>query len=282
MPSGWGGGGIHTLDIYADGTMAAGINGSINAYMNDYAGGTVNGGGQTVATSPNGANYVYQAATNGGAETATNGTVISQNGGNYAAMTAANNNTPSSPEIYTNGIIDAGNGVGAGSYFGMYNGSWWANNAGNSTQSGNTNVQGQTATGNLYISGSTGTNNPSGGNSGYLGFVQSNIEPGWGCGGSNLPATRLSADPQGQILQCVAGTWQFLGGLGAGPYYFSLPTWNGSSTGEQIPGTWVYCAMASVGTTGKNDGENFNDGVTENGPGSWYMWGEAVTAACYQ
>lgn len=257
LPKGWFGG-ITTRDLYGvNGTVAEGTgNGaSPQATLSDYGNGTAGTGGVVDVNAPN---------------------------GNYASMNASA--TGSNPEIDTNGIIDAGNGFGAGNYFGMDNGSWYAYNNGDTDQNGNASVQGQVSAGNIYISGSTGTNNPSGGSSGYLGFTDDpNVYVGGTCGNAiGEPATALASNAQGQILQCYGRTWQTLGGLGSGPYYYSLPTWNGSSTGEQIPGSWAYCAMASVGTTGKNDGENFNDGVEEVSPGIWDMWGEAVTAACYQ
>ena len=268
MPSGWGGG-IHTWDMYANGTVAAGVNGSQGAYMNDFSGG-YGGGGEVATASPNGANIAYMQSNNSGSSIATNGTVQ----GSYVKSTG----------IVAGANVQASNSVGAGSYFGTYGGTWWADNAGNSSQSGNAIVEGQVSAGNIYLSGNTGTNNPSGGSSGYLGFVNNaNVSLGGACGAAiGEPATALAADAQGQILKCYGGTWQTLGGLGSGPYYYSLPTWNGSNTSEQIPGSWAYCAMASVGTTGQNDGQNFNDGVEEVSPGIWDMWGEAVTAACYQ
>ena len=268
MPSGWGGG-IHTWDMYANGTVAAGVNGSQGAYMNDFSGG-YGGGGEVATASPNGANIAYMQSNNSGSSIATNGTVQ----GSYVKSTG----------IVAGANVQASNSVGAGSYFGTYGGTWWADNAGNSSQSGNAIVEGQVSAGNIYLSGNTGTNNPSGGSSGYLGFVNNaNVSLGGSCGAAiGEPATALAADAQGQILKCYGGTWQTLGGLGSGPYYYSLPTWNGSNTSEQIPGSWAYCAMASVGTTGQNDGQNFNDGVEEVSPGIWDMWGEAVTAACYQ
>lgn len=239
MPSGWGGG-IHTWDIYANGTFAAGENGTQGAFMNDSNGGMYNGG-QVAVYSPNSANYAYMYAQNGNTAIVTNGEVLSQSGSNYAYMNAINNNTSGSPEILTNGIIDATNGVGVGNYFSTYNGNWWADNTGNSSQAGNSSVSGQVSAGNIYISGSTGTNDPSGGNSGYLGFEDNpNVVVNGPCGDSiGEPAAALASDAQGQILSCYGGHWQALGGNSAPLQMYSADL----HSGQTFPGQWQFCAV---------------------------------------
>lgn len=118
FPSGWGGG-IHTWDIYANGSFAAGVDGSIGAIMNDRGG----DGGQVYVNSQNSANYAYMDAQNGSAYVDTNGMMQ----GGY---------------INSTGDVNAQNELTVGPASG-YGGNWWANNAGDSSQAGNAYVGGQ-------------------------------------------------------------------------------------------------------------------------------------------
>ena len=126
FPGGWGGG-IHSWDIYANGTVGAGENGSLNAYMNDFDGG-IGGGGEVVTNSPNGANYAYMQSSNNGSSIVTNGN-IQANGqvqANYdvtlgTANGAANIGWGCGP----NGAI-AANANGSGQVLACEGGTWQA------------------------------------------------------------------------------------------------------------------------------------------------------------
>ena len=233
-----------------------------------------------------GSNYYYGDGSNAAVRTPGGFYVQNQNGSGPASIDEVNNVWGSGElqggYINSTGDVNAQNALTVGPASGV-GGNWWANNAGDSGQSGNLWASGNINTPGFYAdnNGYSGTTDTfTAGSRVILGTAFGTANIGGGCSPNGEIAA--NANGSGQVLACQGGTWQSTTGLGAGPYYFSLPTWNGSSTSEQIPGSWAYCGMASVGTTGQNDGENFNDGVEESSPGIWDMWGEAVTAACYQ
>ncbi|MEY2341434.1 shufflon system plasmid conjugative transfer pilus tip adhesin PilV [Acidithiobacillus sp. IBUN Pt1247-S3] len=198
FPSDWGGG-IHTWDLYANGTLAAGENGSQGAYMNDDSGG-FGSGGESVVSSPNGANYAYMNANNGGSSVVTNGTVQ----GGYVNSTG---NVNAQNTLTVNG----GN-------------AWWANNAGDSSQAGNADVNGQVQAGYDVTLGTAGGD--------------ANI--GWGCG--QYGAIAANANGSGQILACQGGTWQAMGGSNGQPLQmYSQDLF----AGQTMPGYWQFCASTS-------------------------------------
>ena len=192
FPAGWLGG-MTTRDLKAEDSIAAGPPGQVQAYMTDYGSGTKDSGGQVLVTDPS--------------------------DGGYAAMNSTS--TGSLPEIYTNGIVDAGNGFGAGNYYAMYNGSWWANNAGDSSQSGNAYVGGQ-VTANYDAT---------------LGTAGGSANIGWGC--SPNGAIAANANGSGQVLACQGGSWQAMGGNNTPLQMYSedLPS------GQIFPGQWQFCAV---------------------------------------
>ncbi|MHB1678776.1 MAG: shufflon system plasmid conjugative transfer pilus tip adhesin PilV, partial [Sulfuriferula sp.] len=110
-PSGWYGG-VHTWDMYANGTVGTGENGSVNAYMNDFNGGIGNGG-QVVTSSPSGNTYAYMQANNGGASVVTNGNI------NTPGFYANNNGYSGTTDTFT-----AGSRVILGTAFGSANVGW--------------------------------------------------------------------------------------------------------------------------------------------------------------
>lgn len=124
FPGGWGGG-IHSWDIYANGTVGTGENGSLNAFMNDFDGG-MGGGGQVVTKSPNGANYAYMQSQNGGASIVTNGNINAggQVQANYdATLGTAGGSASLGGQCGPNGSI-AANSNGSGQILSCVNGQW--------------------------------------------------------------------------------------------------------------------------------------------------------------
>ncbi len=264
MPNGWGGG-IHTWDMYANGTVAAGVNGSQGVSMSDMSGG-YGGGGQISTTSANNANYAYMQSNNGGSDVVTNGLIYSQNGGNYAGMQASNNNTPGSPEIYTNGIIDAGTAFG-GNDFTMFNGSWWANNAGDSSQTG-------TATANKVY-----TNND-------VRFQQTGYSAGGGCSGVAVVNGYANGNA-GQLLYCQNGQWQAMGQSAF--IQNGNPAWmafNPVGSGGGSVGPYRFCTVSAVYAGGSGGGAAVYpiSGPNAYGQYDWYINGNPDTnywIACY-
>jgi len=229
FPGGWGGG-IHSWDIYANGTVGTGENGSLNAYMNDFNGG-IGGGGQVVTTSPNGGNYAYMSSTNNGASVVTNGTVQ----GGYVNSTG-NVNAQNALTV---------NGGSAG----------WINNQGNGAVA-------QTFTGNALGANWIWSNGSI--QAGYqmqLGTAGGSANVGWGC--SPNGAIAANANGSGQLLSCVNGTWQE---PQSAPSYtqeatFLLPNING---GENV-GYWRLCTISGRSNTGGG-----YVGVSTNGPENAY------------
>jgi hypothetical protein len=245
LPSGWGGG-IHTWDIYVNGTVATGLNGSQGAYMSDFNGGMY-GGGQVGTSSPNNANYAYMQANNGGSSMVTNGTVQ----GGYVNSTGnvnAQGSVTSQNDVLANNVINANNGVGAGNYFGMYNGSWWANNAGDSSQSGNAYVGGQ-VTANYDAT---------------LGTAGGSANVGWGCGPNG--AIAANANGSGQVLACQGGSWQAMGGqwLQSGSPFWQAYDPVGNMTAR-------FCAISGLYVGGGGGGASVNPVSGPNGAGQ-YVW----------
>lgn len=231
MPAGWQGG-MTTRDLIGvNGTIGEGTGNGAQpqAYLNDYGNGSQGGsGGQVVAVDP--AN------------------------GNYAVMNSAVNTGGVAPEIYTNGIIDAGTGVGSNS-FATFNGAWWANNSGDSSQ-----------TGNAYVGGQVTANYDA-----VLGTAGGTANVGWGCSPNGEIAA--NANGSGQLLVCQNGQWTANGSpriigqwwLGTtGFYNFVYLT------------TAAYCSMNAYGQYA-----NTEAGVQalSGGPGAynWYYFNNGST-----
>ena len=239
MPSGWGGG-IHTWDMYANGTVAAGVNGSQGAYMSDSAGG-YGGGGEVATASPNGANNASVVSTNVASYIST----TDGNNGNYAVMNSTN--TGSNPEIYTNGIID-GNTFGGNGYA-MYNGSWWADSAGNSAQSG------QAAASEFYTSGD-------------VRFQQTGYSAGGSCNGVAVVNGYANGNA-GQLLYCQNGQWQAMGGQ----MYFDVGSTGHGNTNFAAwnLGNWDYCGLIGAGNASNGEDTVYpSGGPYSNGQYTWY------------
>ena len=164
--------------------------------------------------------------------------------GIYASMNpAATGNTP---VIATNGIID-GNTFGGNGYA-MYNGSWWANNAGDSSQSGN-----------LYAGGQIHA-----GYDAWLGTANGTANAGWGC--SDYGEIAASGSGNGQALMCNGSSWQAMGSMtGYNQVGFETIPGNGSSNF----GIWEFCSITG------HQGQGADELVPVAGPyvvGNHYAW----------
>jgi hypothetical protein len=230
FPGGWGGG-IRTWDIYANGTVGTGENGSLNAYMNDFDGNSFGGGGQVGTASPNGANYAYMQSSNGGSSVVTNGTVQ----GGYVNST---------------GNVNAQYDSTASNAFVMDNGSWFVNNAGDSSQ-----------TGNAYVGGQVVANYDA-----RLGTANGTASQNAGC--SEYGEIAASANGNGQLLMCNGNSWQPTGG--GLTYEGEWQIITGTDTSEYI-GYYDICAITQYGTLGFDESGVYPAaGPYANGT---YLWG---------
>ncbi|MDA8254059.1 MAG: shufflon system plasmid conjugative transfer pilus tip adhesin PilV [Betaproteobacteria bacterium] len=131
LPPGWGGG-LTTWDLHANATIGAGPSGqNSQAYMNSAATGPLGTGGVVVTQSPNGSQYAYMNANNGGASVVTNGIVqggyVNSTGNVNAqnALTAGGGFTAQS-NGYTRvaDTLTVGSRVSLGTAFGGANQGW--------------------------------------------------------------------------------------------------------------------------------------------------------------
>ncbi|AIA55725.1 hypothetical protein Acaty_c1866 [Acidithiobacillus caldus ATCC 51756] len=236
FPGGWGGG-IHTWDIYANGTFGAGENGSLNAYINDFDGG-IGGGGEVVTNSPDGANYAYMQSNNNGSSVVANGTVQ----GGYVNSTGNVN--------AQNALTAGGGGYITDSGYGAVANTFTANVLGANYiySNGNINASGQVQA-NYDVT---------------LGTANGAANIGWGCGPNG--AIAANANGSGQLLACVNGTWQE---PQSAPVYtqeatFLLPNISGS---ENV-GYWRLCTISGR----SNNGGGFvmvSTNGSQNALGQW-------------
>ena len=133
--------------------------------------------------------------------TGNNGSVVSSwQGGNYSAM----GNVNAQNALTVNGGSD-----------------WWANNAGDSSQSGN-----------AYVGGQVTANYDA-----RLGTANGTANQNWGC--SEYGEIAASASGNGQAMMCNGSSWQPIGGNNAPLQMYSedLPS------GQIFPGQWQFCAV---------------------------------------
>lgn len=177
--------------------------------------------------------------------------------GIYASMNPAA--TGSAPVIATNGIID-GNTFGGNGYA-MYNGSWWASNAGDSSQTGNAYVGGQVMAGNQVVS-----NGPiiAGNNDSEYGFVSYTAGLDGTCAQNGAIVGSTSA---GEALVCQGGTWQAMGGNGS---YSQSATFYTPNSGTVFLGYWDICVSAGQASVGASLA-SIVSGPYANGEYGWDM-----------
>ncbi|MBU2763768.1 shufflon system plasmid conjugative transfer pilus tip adhesin PilV [Acidithiobacillus caldus] len=224
FPGGWGGG-IHTWDIYANGTFGAGENGSLNAYMNDFDGG-IGGGGEVVTNSPNGANYAYMQSNNNGSSVVANGTVQ----GGYVNSTG-NVNAQNALTAGGGGYItDSGYGAVANTFTANVLGANYIYSNGNINASGQVQAKYDVT----------------------LGTANGSASLGGQCGPNGSIAA--NSNGSGQILSCVNGQWS----VAFAPAYNlqSFSFGNGFCNAVNCPyfpyyiGYHHYCALSAYGQYG--------------------------------
>jgi len=235
FPGGWGGG-IHSWDIYANGTVGAGENGSLNAYMNDFDGG-IGGGGQVITTSPNGGNYAYMQSNNNGSSVVTNGTVQ----GGYVNSTGNVN--------AQNALTAGGGGYITDSGYGAVANTFTANVLGANYVYSN---------GNASVNGQLQVNYDE-----VLGTANGSAYLGGGCGPNGSIAA--NANGSGQILACESGIWVPMGN-GGGPVQVQQFE---AGTGP-IPGLWQLCAAETE--VNEIGGIGISGGPYNIGGSYFYTW----------
>ena len=219
-PSGWTGDVVGN-NIVTPNTVAGVYNGQVQSNISTWAGGAQGTGGQVDVQSPNNAYYANMNAQNGGASITTNGTVQ----GGYVNST---------------GDVNAQNAltVNGGS-------AWWANNAGDSSQSGNLWASGNINTPGFYANnnGYAGTTDTfTAGSRVILGTAFGGANLGWGCSPNGEIAA--NANGSGQVLACQGGSWQAMGSGDSLQQQFYFP--NGSD-GTWGIGNWHFCALTGYG-----------------------------------
>ncbi|MBU2758835.1 shufflon system plasmid conjugative transfer pilus tip adhesin PilV [Acidithiobacillus sulfurivorans] len=194
----------------------------VNAQSETLAGGQPNGQPGALQI---GSNYYYGDSSNAAVRTPGSFYIQNQNGSGPAQI-AEVSNVWGSGELeggYVNstGDVNAQYNSTANNAFAMDNGSWWANNAGDSSQSGN-----------AYVGGQVTANYDA-----RLGTANGTANQNWGC--SEYGEIAASASGNGQAMMCNGSSWQPIGGNNAPLQMYSedLPS------GQIFPGQWQFCAV---------------------------------------
>ncbi|MBU2742276.1 shufflon system plasmid conjugative transfer pilus tip adhesin PilV [Acidithiobacillus albertensis] len=175
------------------------------------------------------------------------------------------NGTVQGGYVNSTGDVNAQYNSTANNAFAMDNGSWWANNAGDSSQSGNAYVGGQ-VTANYDAT---------------LGTAGGSANVGWGCGPNG--AIAANANGSGQVLACQGGSWQAMGSTNLVP----IGTWNNifwQPENEDL-GWYNLCVMVSYGTNG--GGQTSVSPVSGPNAQGQYLWNfssegdDNVVAECF-
>lgn len=229
-----------------------------------------------------GSNYYYGDGSNAAVRTPGGFYVQNQNGSGPASIDEVNNvqaagnittpNTVQGGYVNSTGDVNAQYNSTANNAFAMDNYSWWANNAGDSSQ-----------TGNLWASGNINTPGFWADNNGYSGTTDtftagSRIILGTAQGTANLnqrcsPNGEIAANANGsgQVLACQGGSWQAMGSNGL---QLALTTLSESDGWEyNTPGNPYYVGWYKLCLPIVDQG--YEMVVAESGPNSsgQYLWG---------
>ncbi|QQD72001.1 shufflon system plasmid conjugative transfer pilus tip adhesin PilV [Acidithiobacillus ferrivorans] len=256
----------------------------VNAQSETLAGGQPNGQPGALQI---GSNYYYGDSSNAAVRTPGSFYIQNQNGSGPAQI-AEVSNVWGSGELqggYVNstGDVNAQYNSTANNAFAMDNGSWWANNAGDSSQSGNLWASGNINTPGFYANnnGYAGTSDTlTVGSRVILGTAFGSANIGWGCSPNGEIAA--NANGSGQVLACQGGSWQAMGGGYTYEGSWQIPY--GTATSENI-GNYDICAMTQYGTSGNdNSGVYPSSGPYANGTYSWVLYAQGadmITASCW-
>ncbi|SMH64181.1 Prepilin [Acidithiobacillus ferrivorans] len=261
----------------------------VNAQSETLAGGQPNGQPGALQI---GSNYYYGDSSNAAVRTPGSFYIQNQNGSGPAQI-AEVSNVWGSGELeggYVNstGDVNAQYNSTANNAFAMDNGSWWANNAGDSSQSGNLWASGNINTPGFYANnnGYAGTTDTfTVGSRVILGTAFGGANIGWGCSPNGEIAA--NANGSGQVLACQGGSWQAMGQSAF--IQNGNPAWeafNPVGSGGGSVGPYRFCTVAAVYAGGGGGGAAVSpiSGPNAYGQYNWYINGNPDTnywIACY-
>ena len=255
----------------------------VNAQSETLAGGQPNGQPGALQI---GSNYYYGDSSNAAVRTPGSFYIQNQNGSGPAQIAEVSNVWGSGElqggYINSTGDVNAQYNSTANNAFSMDNGSWWANNAGDSSQSGSLWASGNINTPGFYANnnGYAGTTDTfTVGSRVILGTAFGSANVGWGCSPNGEIAA--NANGSGQVLACQGGSWQAMGGgsgLGITSLVYTSPVFN--NVGLVGLGWFRYCAVSYNQSNAALYPENYGG----NGYWYWYFNGAGNTfsqVSCY-
>jgi hypothetical protein len=214
----------------------------VNAQSETLAGGNPNGQYGSLQI---GSNYYYGDGSNAAVRTPGSFYIQNQNGSGSAQIAEVSNVWGSGElqggYINSTGDVNAQYNSTANNAFSMDNGSWWANNAGDSSQSGNLWASGNINTPGFYANnnGYAGTTDTfTVGNRVILGTAFGGANIGWGCSPNGEIAA--NANGSGQVLACQGGSWQAMGGMTG---YNQVGDETLPGNGSSNFGIWEFCTI---------------------------------------
>ena len=214
----------------------------VNAQSETLAGGNPNGQYGSLQI---GSNYYYGDGSNAAVRTPGSFYIQNQNGSGSAQIAEVSNVWGSGElqggYINSTGDVNAQYNSTANNAFSMDNGSWWANNAGDSSQSGNLWASGNINTPGFYANnnGYAGTTDTfTVGSRVILGTAFGGANIGWGCSPNGEIAA--NANGSGQVLACQGGSWQAMGGMTG---YNQVGDETLPGNGSSNFGIWEFCTI---------------------------------------
>ena len=258
----------------------------VNAQSETLAGGQPNGQPGALQI---GSNYYYGDSSNAAVRTPGSFYIQNQNGSGPAQIAEVSNVWGSGElqggYINSTGDVNAQYNSTANNAFSMDNGSWWANNAGDSAQSGN-----------LWVSGNINTPGFYANNNGYAGTtdtftVGSRVILGTAFGGANIGSPcspngeiAANANGSGQVLACQGGSWQAMGQSAF--IQNGNPVWTAGNPPNGNVGPYRFCTVMTFWAGGGGGGAGVypDGGPNASGQYEWYIAGQPDTSydiACY-
>ena len=255
----------------------------VNAQSETLAGGQPNGQPGALQI---GSNYYYGDSSNAAVRTPGSFYIQNQNGSGPAQIAEVSNVWGSGElqggYINSTGDVNAQYNSTANNAFSMDNGSWWANNAGDSSQSGSLWASGNINTPGFYANnnGYAGTTDTfTVGSRVILGTAFGSANVGWGCSPNGEIAA--NANGSGQLLTCQNGQW-----AASGAPQIIGQWWLGTTGFYNYVylTTAAYCSMNAYGQYANTEAGVIASG---GGPGAynWYWFNNGNTddilVTCY-